>query len=560
MAIVPGARSSEISRGYPSAGLHTLWDLGRPTFYAPTSNVASINAQVGVITFAQPSPEAFATVDAVQAGAFSFDFYYRIYLQPSRIEFGNLVTPTTRTVNVWNAYPSSVTINQLDGDTEGLDLGFMPPTVMRGLAYVTYDVTATLDGPSFVDTLLTLHFSLGGTRDLAVSYGRVLVLAILHEWGNGFLERLEWLTDVSIARDGSEQRVALRAQPRRSFEFDVLEYGNRGALDLLLNAWQSRVYAVPVWTDKSHLSSTLSAGATSIAISTTDLDYHTGGLVVVGNTAGATEALEILALTANTLTLKRPVIGNWPAGSWIAPARLARLPASQTVNRPTAAMSQAKLRFELDDLVLPVTATSSAVQYGGYDTLLRYPNRVEDVTVEYQRITDVLDYQTGSPIVTDAPNRPFIVRQYEFLLVDRSDITAMRRWLLARAGRQVPVWVPTWERGVEIAAAFASDATEILVESRGFSTYYTAMPGREDIAFLHNDGSWTLRQITAFEYVDGVVERMRLNASLGRAGSAADFKIVCFLELARLESDAIEIFFETDQIARVSVPLRSISA
>jgi hypothetical protein len=560
VATVTGVATSALLRGSSAPGMNTLWDAGRSTYYAHTTSVSLISVKIGVIAINQPSPEAYATRSGAQAGAFSFDYYYRIYLQPTRIEFGNLVIPTTRTVEVWNAYPSAVTINQLDGDTEGLDLGFMPPTVMRGLAYVTYDVTATLDGPSFVDTLLTLHFSLGGTRDVAVSYGRVLVLATLHEWRSGFLERFEWLTDVSIARDGSEQRVALRAQPRRSFEFDVLEHGNRGALDLLLNAWHSRVYAVPVWTDKSRLSAALSSGATSIETSTTDLDYHTGGLVVVGNTAGATEALEILSLTSNTLILKRPVIGNWSAGSWIAPARLARLPASQTVTRPTAAMSQAKLRFELDDLVLPVAATSSAVQYRGYDTLLRYPNRVEDVTVEYQRITDVLDYQTGSPFVTDAPNRPFIVRQYEFLLVDRSDITAMRRWLLARAGRQVPVWVPTWERGVEIAASFAMDATEILVESRGFSTYYAAMPGREDIAFLHNDGSWTLRQITAFEYVDGVVERMRLNASLGRAGTAGDFKIVCFLELARLESDAIEIFFETDQIARVGVPLRSISA
>ncbi len=540
--------------------MNILWDAGRGTYYAPTTSVSLISAKTGVISVNQPSPEAYATRSGAQAGAFSFDYYYRIYLQPTRIEFGNLVIPTTRTVDIWNAYPSAVTINQLDGDTEGLELGFMPPAVMRGLAYVTYDVTATLDGPSFVDTLLTLHFSLGGTRDLAVSYGRVLVLATLHEWRSGFLERLEWLTDVSIARDGSEQRVALRAQPRRSFEFDVLEYGNRGALDLLLNAWQSRVYAVPVWTDKSRLSAPLSAGATSIATSTTDLDYHTGGLVVVGNTAGATEALEILSLTESSLALKRPVIGNWPAGAWIAPARLARLPASQTVTRPTAAMSQAKLRFDLEDLVLPVTAASSPVQYRGYDTLLHYPNRVEDVTVEYQRLTDVLDYQTGTPIVTDAPNRPFIVRQYEFLLVDRSDITTMRRWLLARGGRQVPVWVPTWERGVEVVAAFTSDATEILVESRGFSTYYAAMPGRQDIAFLHNDGSWTLRQISAFEYVDGVVERMRLNASLGRAGMAEDFKIVCFLELARLDSDAIEIFFETDKIARVSIPLRSVSA
>jgi hypothetical protein len=33
---------------------------------------------------------------------------------------------------------------------------------------------------------------------------------------------------------------------------------------------------------------------------------------------------------------------------------------------------------------------------------------------------------------------------------------------------------------------------------------------------------------------------------------------VCFLELARLESDAMELFFETDRIARVSLPMRSI--
>lgn len=554
-----GASTSKILGGAAAAGLNSLWDGGRPAFYEPTTVIAAIAGAFGGLVSGQPSPEALIARVGEHCGAFSDDFYYRIYLQPTRIEFGNLVIPTTRNVEVWNAFPDPVTIFQIDGDTAGLSLGFFPPTRMRGLEDIFYEVTATLDGPSFVDTVLTLHFSAGGTRDLAISYGRVLVMGLLHDWQGGFTERLEWLTDVLTMRNGGEQRVRLRAEPRRSFEFDVLEYGNGGQLDLLMNVWQSRVYAVPVWTDKAWLTAPIFPGDTVLAVHTPDLDYYPDGLAIVGSSAGASEALEVKSLTAETITLKRPALGNWPAGSWIAPARLGRLPAQQTVTRPTAAISLAKLRFDLEDLALPVAATSSPIQYRGYDTLLQHPNRVEDVSIDYQRLIDVFDAQTGAPAVIDMPNRSFIVRRHQYLLRDRAQLTTMRGWLAARAGRQVPFWVPTWERGLEVAQPFTSDATEILVQARGFATYYQAMPGRQDVAFLHNDGTWLFRRITAFEFVDGVVERMRIDASLGVACVPSDLRIVCFLELARLESDAVEFFFETDRLVRVTLPIRSIN-
>lgn len=164
-----GAFTSNILGGAVATGMNSLWDDGRPAYYAPTTVIAAIAGAVGVIASGQPSPEALIARTGAHCASFSQDYYYRIYLQPSRIEFGNLVIPTTRTVEVWNAFLDPVTIFQLDGDTEGLSLGFFPPTRMRGLEDIFYEVTATLDGPSFVDTLLTLHFSAGGTRDLAIS-------------------------------------------------------------------------------------------------------------------------------------------------------------------------------------------------------------------------------------------------------------------------------------------------------------------------------------------------------------------------------------------------------
>ncbi len=539
-------------------GMNNLWDNGRPEFYAPTTEVTVIEIAVGIQVSGQPSPEAMAVQLGEHAGAFSDDYYHRIYLQPTRIEFGNLVTQSTRTVEVWNAFPDAVTIDVLVGDITGLAVGFEPPQRLRGLEDIFYPVTATLDGPSFVDTALTLHFSQGGERSVAISYGRVLVFGLPPNWAVGLNERIEWLTDVMTMRDGSEQRVRLRTDPRRSFEFEVWEHGTDvGLIDLLLCAWQSRVYAVPVWADRSALTAPLPAGTTQIAIDTAHDDYHDGGLAIVGVGARQTEALEIAAIDSGLITLKRATLQSWPAGAWIAPARLGRLPSRQSITRPAAALSLARLRFDLDDLA-STSGVVDAPAYRGTDVLVRRPNRIEDITAEYLRLVDVFDNDTGLPVVADIPNRPYVVRSHQYLLRDRDDIAAMRAWLYARAGRQVPFWMPTWERNFEIVSPVAIDAVSLLIGSQGFATYFQDLPGRQDIALLHRDGTWYFRHITAFEYAGGVLERIVIDEALGRACQPSDFALCCFLERVRLDSDAVELFFETDSIARLTLAARSV--
>ena len=100
MPTISGVFTSGVLGGVVAAGLNTLWDNGRPVFFAPSTVVAGISVSIGVITSGQPSSEPYVSRTGVRCGAFSDDYYYRIYLQPTRIEFGNLVVPTTRTVEV----------------------------------------------------------------------------------------------------------------------------------------------------------------------------------------------------------------------------------------------------------------------------------------------------------------------------------------------------------------------------------------------------------------------------------------------------------------------------
>ena len=108
----------------------------------------------------------------------------------------------------------------------------------------------SLDGPPVIEADFIFQFP-DEAPTLSISGRRVVVFGLKPNWANGWLERLMWATDVLTARDGTEQRVGLRAKPRRSLEFSILVGSADAALlDVLLSAWQSRVYACLLYTSR----------------------------------------------------------------------------------------------------------------------------------------------------------------------------------------------------------------------------------------------------------------------------------------------------------------------
>ena len=308
------------------------------------SALASNPPSAGAMTNNLPVTEIVVGFTGNIVRQFEQDWYHHVHLLPAKIALGNLLSTQMRQVEVWNAHFAPKTLSAVVGQNDGgitLAAPANPPTTYGMLESRLHNVSVSLDGPPVIEASFTFQFP-DEAPTLSISGRRVVVFGLKPNWADGWLERLMWATDVLATRDGTEQRVSLRSKPRRSLEFSILVGRDDAALlDVLLSAWQSRVYALPIWPDKAVLAATVTAGSTVIPLTTTNLEYEADGLLVIGSDSRNTEAAEVLSVASNAVTLKQPLLQTWPAGAFVTPARTARLRVTQAVSRVTDAIARA---------------------------------------------------------------------------------------------------------------------------------------------------------------------------------------------------------------------------
>lgn len=371
------------------------------------------------------------------------------------------------------------------------------------------------------------------------------------------LERLEWLTDVMVAFDGSEQRVLLRQYPRRFFEFALaVSDRERRTAENLLASWQARVFAVPVWMDSEPLSAPLGPGDTTVAVTTTHRDYYAGGLLGVMTSPTEYEILEIDTVGSGSVTLNASPSGTWPAGQTVIfPLRSARMPDRLQLQRFTGADAFGRMRFQCVDDNSHTAATESTT-YRSYPVMLLKPNWTEDPRQDYVRKLQELDNRTGGLYVDDEAGGPITLQSHRWLLNGRAEIDAFRQWLYARKGKLSAFWMPTWAQDFLVVADIGAAALTIDVEHSGYRLEINQARGRRDIRIELRSGTVYYRRITASTEVSTTVERLTINSALGAGVDKDDIVLVSFMRLVRLDADSAEIAWWKWDVAEAAVIVR----
>lgn len=488
------------------------------------------------------------------------DWYNRIHLSEYAVDLGNVVDDQVKPIVFWNAYLVPRVLNSFTGiNDEGFTVthpGVLPFT-FEGLRERTYNFNISTDGPGEIDAEYMLVFD---SMSLLLPFvgQRITAWVWRPDWSTPIIERMEWKTDVLTAYDGTEQRIKLRAFPRRSLEFDFTAEGHlRRKLDSALWGWGSRQWALPVWPDGEQLSASLSIGATSVPATTDTRDYVAGGLVMLLDESGNSETIEIEEVQASALTLARPTINAWEAGkTMVFPVRIARLPASHGIRRFTGDVVYGRMQFSMvDDSGWPAAVET---MYRGAPVLLTVPNWIEDIGLDYARKLAEIDYGTGPRAFNDESGFPEMIQTHRWLLDGRESISEFKSWLYSRAGKYGALWVPTWAHDIIVVANIGAAAVNIDIENIDYHVRIAAGTGRQDIRIQLASGQVFYRRITGSEVIDDDIERLTIDAALGVLVTPADVVMVSFMALSRLDTDGVEITYAGGDLAEAAHPMRAI--
>jgi len=498
-----------------------------------------------------------------QTSTFSDDYYHRVHINPKRLNLGHVVSTQSTDVRIWNAHLIGQPLVQIVGVEEGVEISgqVAPPTTFLPLQEREYQISVTPNGAPVLDTAIIWSFANGEAPTLRVTANRIIVWSFAPDWGDGVLERLEWLTDVLTSETLAEQRRALRSTPRRFLEAPLYAEGReRQLLDMSLFGWGSRVWALPIWPDIQLLQIPVALGATRINCQTENLDFTDGGLAMLrGEDAFTYEVVEVAGVDEFGLDLKRGTQQAWPARSRLYPARPAQLLEAPQLKRLQDRLQSTEVRFlVLDSCDWP--AVLPATSYRGHPVLEQRPEESDDLTSSYARMLSTLDTGAGVPLISDLAQKAMPVQRWRWLELGRAERAQLRSLLYALRGQQVPVWVPTHADDMRVISVVTAQATVLEIEHIGYTRFAQGRVGRRDIRIELDNGTVFHRRITGSTELSTTVERLIIDSALGIQVEPGAFARISWMALSRLSSDEVEIDHYTDSegVAACSLTFRGV--
>lgn len=530
---------------------------GNSTFQSPALSDYSTSIISGNFVNLAALPIVSFNLDATVQETFFDDWYNRIHIIPRQIDLNNVITDQTRQIELWNAYlDEKLLSNTVFPPTQGLTVTspVSTPYSIRPLETLMYTVSVSSDGPPVINVIL--EWVIEGEVDIQVPVTgrRIIVWPFAPNWSVDYVESLDWLTDVMTSYYGYEQRVEIRAKPRRMFEYtSLLEKIDSNVAANLLWGWQNRNFALPVWIDLTTLNTSVFIGDITLSLDTTSRGFFSGGLLILINGSMDYEVVEIESFSASSVTLAKPLERDWSAGSKVYPVNISSMPQSVQSRKLTDSVTEISTTFSAEpvqtDPYIPVI--SAPITYNGYEVVLRKPNWAVPIQFDNQYDYEMIDFQTGGFRTNPTTVFPRINRRFQWILKNRSEIVDFRGLLGRLKGRLKPVYLPTWIDDFTLYLSETASSVSIRVNSNEFHKMVGSDPALKTLMILPKSGAPIIRLIESVGLDPLGFTTLGLNAAIGIDLNSSTLSRLSLVHLCRLTTDRVTINYESSSVATV---------
>jgi hypothetical protein len=509
-----------------------------------------------------------------------YDWWEKVHILPrDEIAFGNIITQKQDTYEIYSAYRntnitlSSITNNALPGislpDESPAEVVEAQTSMLDSTStdntgdtfalgtLVLRDILALQDGLPVFDTTIDFNFSTGEMPQLFISGTRIVLMPFDYE--SPMQETLAFLTDIIPGLSGTEQRIALRKQPRQLYEVLYKLTGNdRQRMQALLMDWTANLFGFPLQNEQLLTTAAASIGTTVYQVSgADDVDLRVGGLAVIITDANTFDVITIAAKTDTTITASDPSLNAYPIATNIMPLRTANI-----ARKPAASMSQNnlemfKLVFEVSDNDTGAVSGSTA-GYSSFNGKVLFDDcnvMTGEMAEEYARRIYRIDNKTGVVHVGSTWDRGKRSHQKGFVLRNRAEILAFRKLMHSLRGRQVSFYIPTFNDDLEVKATLGVGSNTMDIENIEYERFIQAREPKITFKITFTDGTSLVREVQSAAGVDATTERLTLDTTWPSTRLVSEVQRVQFYELVRFDADNIVIQYPRIGLATCQMPV-----
>ena len=504
--------------------------------------------------------------------------------EDAKIEFGNILAQLDKDYIIHNAFRETTAV--LGAIVNGITPGIETPLVsvsdtitaqtslyaatsvfndavtdFSNRSLVEVRLRALLEGLSNFDGDVQFVFDIDAVT-VTASGSRISMITEEYEFPYSSTE--SYLTDIIPVRDGGEQRISLRKNPRESYNTIFrLDGVNRQRFHAQLFGFHALNFGLPLWEEAVRTTAAVSSGTFQYQISGgDDVDFRVDGLAVVITDANVFDVITISAVTDTLITSSSASQFAYAANTRLIPVRSVRIRGGvRTKQFKFGDFEEFRITFENTDNTGAPSGSSTDWQSNTYlgKILLDECNVAKvSIPVTLERKITVVDSVTGAVTQGSGWDRDKRVSVKGFRASGRAQLLDLKNLFRYLNGRQKSFYLPTFINDLNAAETLGSGQNFLDIERINYARFIENRDSKNTFRITFTDGSQLFRVIesSADHPTQDDQERLTLDTTWPSEKLVSQVTRIEWIELVRLDTDEVRYEYARIGLVKVNVPVR----
>lgn len=465
-----------------------------------------------------------------------FDFHFRFWIIPEELRLANPLVNTDIPFIIWNTFPVQQTYQAIT--VTGSDVLSFDKTpaisTIRDAEYQTVNLQIGIGEPN-IEAVIEFEFPLGSAflylfATVSETFNLIPDVPVQETW--------EFLTDVLTAYDGTEQRISLRRDPRRTIEFDVdiIDLEQRQEQYELIYKNMGLQAIIPAYQHATRITQTSFIGASRLYFDSTKTQMRVGESIAIINIK--TQKAIVAAVTViytDGVTIGSSLGEDVDTGNYVYPchAMVIQNGSGLTMNSITGKLSIKAEGYSQPALPRP-GASVSIDTVDGLNVMKLRPLISADEQFGFR--AEIMDFDVGlktilrkaDPHPTIAGNRQWLIKRYD----NSEDEDYMREFIDQVRGGQKAWLMPTWFPDLTLASISTPDPLEgtVIINEVNYPSLFFPHPTWQYIMIQYDQLPPSYHKVVgaSVRELDGLVD-LSFSPPLADNPLVSDIKTISFM-------------------------------